>query len=96
MIFFGAFSAGTPARFGFNEFQVATVIAVWGVVISAIFMLRSYRRIFMGPIGDKWKALPDIGALPRICIVGLIGLLVITGFFPQILLNYVTPALVWP
>jgi NADH-quinone oxidoreductase subunit M len=96
MIFFGTFSAGPPARWGFNEFQVATVIAVWGVVISAIFMLRSYRRIFMGPIGEKWKALPDIAALPRICVAGLIVLLVIAGFFPQIVLNYVTPALMWP
>jgi NADH-quinone oxidoreductase subunit M len=96
MIFFGAFSAGAPARFGFNEFQVATVIAVWGVVISAIYMLRSYRRIFMGPIGDKWKDLPDIGALPRICVAGLIVLLLVAGFFPQIVLNYVTPALMWP
>jgi NADH-quinone oxidoreductase subunit M len=96
MIFFGAFSAGAPARFGFNEFQVAAVIAVWGVVISAIYMLRSYRRIFMGPIGDKWKDLPDIGALPRICIAGLMVLLLVAGFFPQIVLNYVTPALMWP
>jgi len=96
MIFFGAFSAGTPAKFGFNEFQIATVVAVWGVVISAIFMLRSYRRIFMGPIGDKWKALPDIAALPRLCVVGLILLLLIAGFFPQIVLNYVVPALIWP
>lgn len=96
MIFFGAFSAGAPAKVGFNEFQIATVIAVWGVVISAIFLLRSYRRIFMGPIGDRWKTLPDIGALPRICVAGLIVLLLITGFFPQIVLNYVTPALMWP
>ncbi|HEY5778009.1 MAG TPA: NADH-quinone oxidoreductase subunit M [Terrimicrobiaceae bacterium] len=96
MIFFGAFSAGTPSKLGFNEFQVATVVAVWGVVISAIFMLRGYRRIFMGPIGDKWKALPDIAPLPRLCVAGLIVLLVVTGFFPQIVLNYVTPALTWP
>jgi NADH-quinone oxidoreductase subunit M len=89
MIFFGAFSAGVPAKSGFNQFQVVTIFAVWGVVISAIFMLRSYRRIFMGPIGEKWKSLPDIAILPRICIAGLIVLLLIAGFFPQIILNYV-------
>jgi len=50
----------------------------------------------MGPIGDKWKALPDIAPLPRLCVAGLIVLLVVTGFFPQIVLNYVTPALTWP
>ncbi|HEY5811914.1 MAG TPA: NADH-quinone oxidoreductase subunit M [Terrimicrobiaceae bacterium] len=96
MIFFGSFSAGAPTKIGFNEFQIATVIAVWGVVISAIFLLRSYRRIFMGPIGDKWKTLPDIAALPRLCIGGLVLLLLVIGFFPQIILNYVAPVLVWP
>ena len=96
MIFFGAFSAGMPAKSGFNEFQIATVVAVWGVVISAIFLLRSYRRIFMGPIGDKWKALPDIAMLPRLCVAGLILLLLVVGFFPQAVLHYVVPALLWP
>jgi NADH-quinone oxidoreductase subunit M len=96
MVFFGAFSAGTPAKSGFNEFQIATVVALWGVVISTVYMLRSYRRIFMGPIVEKWKALPDIAALPRLCVVGLILLLLITGFFPQVLISYIAPALIWP
>jgi NADH-quinone oxidoreductase subunit M len=96
MVFFGAFSAGTPAKSGFNEFQIATVVAVWGVVISAVYMLRSYRRIFMGPIVEKWKALPDIAALPRLCVLGLILLLLIAGFFPQVLISYIAPALIWP
>lgn len=96
MIFFGAFSAGTPIRNCFNNFQIATVIAVWGVVISAVYMLRAYRRIFMGPIADKWKSLPDIAPLPRLCIVGLLALLLVAGFFPQLLVSYIVPALNWP
>jgi NADH-quinone oxidoreductase subunit M len=96
MIFFGAFSAGAPVKFGFNEFQIVTIVALWGVVISAIFMLRSYRRIFMGPIGDKWKGLPDIGAVPQLCVGGLILLLLIAGFFPQVVLAYVVPAVMSP
>ncbi|HET9523445.1 MAG TPA: NADH-quinone oxidoreductase subunit M [Terrimicrobiaceae bacterium] len=96
LIFFGAFSAGAPSKLGLNEFQIATVVALWGVVISTIFMLRSYRRIFMGPIGDKWKALPDIATVPRLCVTGLLVLLLIAGFFPQAVLNYVVPALMWP
>ncbi len=96
MIFFGAFSAGDPIRNCFNNFQIATVIAVWGVVISAVYMLRAYRRIFMGPIADKWKALPDIAPLPRLCITGLLVLLLVAGFFPQLLVSYIVPALNWP
>lgn len=93
MVFFGAFSAGVHKGGGFNNFQIATVIAVWGVVISAVYMLRAYRRIFMGPIPERWKALPDIGSLPRLCVAGLLLLLLIAGFCPQLLIKYITTAL---
>jgi NADH-quinone oxidoreductase subunit M len=93
LIFFGAFKAGAPVGEGFNNFQIATVIAVWGVVISAVYMLRAYRRIFMGPLNDRWKSLAEIATLPRLCVVGLLVLLLIAGFFPQLLINYIAPAL---
>ncbi|MBV9127590.1 MAG: NADH-quinone oxidoreductase subunit M [Verrucomicrobia bacterium] len=48
LVFFGAFSTG-GAHFGrLDRFQIATVCALWGVVISAVYMLRAYRRIFQG------------------------------------------------
>ena len=31
----------------------ATVGALWGVVISAVYMLRAYRNIFLGPLPKK-------------------------------------------
>ncbi len=96
MIFFGAFSAGTPIPGGANNFQIATVIAVWGVVISAVYMLRAYRRIFMGPPVDRWKNLRDIDPLPKFCIAGLLLLLLIVGFQPDLLLRYLLPVLTWP
>ena len=47
LVFFGAFKNSTPGA-GFNEFQIVGTIALWGVVISAVYMLRAYRAIFMG------------------------------------------------
>jgi NADH-quinone oxidoreductase subunit M len=94
MVFFGAFSAGVPAATGFNAFQITTVIALWGVVISAVYMLRAYRRIFMGPVPERWQSLADIGTGPRLCIIALIILLLIAGFYPQLLINTIAPALI--
>src|SRR6266849_5235019 len=42
MIFFGAFHRGANLQH-FGMFQIATVLALWGVVISAVYMLRAYR-----------------------------------------------------
>ena len=96
MVFFGAFSAGVPVPDRFNDFQIATVIAVWGVVISAVYMLRAYRRIFLGPLADRWKSLTDIAPLPKLCVVGLILLLLVVGFYPQLLIHLISPALIRP
>jgi len=65
-------------------------------VISAIYMLRAYRRIFMGPLPERWSRLPDLAGLPRIAAVLLIGVMLFFGFFPQLLVNLVTPALFQP
>ncbi len=96
LIFFGAFSAGQAAPGPFGPFQVATVIAVWGVVISAIYMLRAYRRIFFGPVAERWKALPEIGPLPRACVIGLLVLLLVAGFCPRLVVDFILPALNHP
>jgi NADH-quinone oxidoreductase subunit M len=96
MIFFGAFSAGAPAGLPLANFQIVTIFAVWGVVISAVYMLRAYRRIFMGPVNDRWKSLAEIATLPRLCVIGLLVLLLIAGFYPQLLINLIAPALVRP
>jgi NADH-quinone oxidoreductase subunit M len=104
MVFFGAFAGAPPAMgifngkevFAFNFMQIATICAVWGIVISAIYMLRAYRRIFMGPVHDRWASIGDLGGMQRAAVVLLIGIMLLFGFFPQPLLNLVTPALILP
>ena len=97
MVFFGSFSAaGQPALWGFTNFQITTAIAVWGVVISAVYMLRAYRRIFFGLPADRWKALPDLSPMVKLCVGGLFVLLLIVGFCPQLLVHYVLPAVLQP
>jgi NADH-quinone oxidoreductase subunit M len=104
MVFFGAFTGqhslmGMQAGkeiFRFNAMQIATICAVWGIVISAIYMLRAYRRVFMGPLPERWSRLPDLAGLPRVTAVLLIAVMLFFGFFPQLLVNLVTPALLQP
>jgi len=95
MIFFGAFSAGGEWP-TIGAFQIVTVIAVWGVVISAVYMLRAYRKIFLGEMQDKWNTLPDLGFPAKSAVILLIVLLLVAGFFPPLLLKYLTPALLLP
>jgi NADH-quinone oxidoreductase subunit M len=91
MIFFGAFKNGWEME-NFHIFQIATVLALWGVVISTVYMLRAYRKIFMGDLTDQWKEIVDLRFSLRLPIAVLIGALVCYGFFPQSFVRIVTPA----
>jgi len=92
MIFFGAFKNGWIID-RFHMFQIATVLALWGVVISTVYMLRAYRKTFMGALNDRWKEIVDLRFSLRLPIVVLIGALLCYGFFPQFLVQTVTPVL---
>jgi NADH-quinone oxidoreductase subunit M len=92
LIFFGAFKNGWEMD-RFHIFQIATVLALWGVVISTVYMLRAYRKTFMGALSDRWKEIVDLRFSLRPPIVVLIGALLCFGFFPQSLVQTVTPVL---
>lgn len=90
MIFFGAFQNGWDMQH-FHIFQVATVLALWGVVISAVYMLRAYRRTFMGSIAERWQNLSDLSTSLRVPVSLLIAGLLWYGFFPQTFVKLIAP-----
>jgi NADH-quinone oxidoreductase subunit M len=94
MVFFGAFRVGANWQ-GFHLFQIVTVLALWGVVISAVYMLRAYRSIFMGPPNDRgfrdWSAPPDLAQTLRLPVTLLIAATLVVGFFPNSLLHLLRP-----
>jgi NADH-quinone oxidoreductase subunit M len=86
LVFFGAAAAG-PVMI------LPVVVAVWGVVISAIYMLRAYRWVFWGPIAERWESLTDIGASAKWAVILLLVPLMVAGFYPQFILRMVGTAL---
>ncbi len=91
MVFFGAFRNGADFS-GFHLFQVATALALWGVVISAVYMLRGYRKVFMGEIPTRWSELLDIPFRFRLPLGLLLVALLWFGCFPQGLVRLLKPA----
>jgi len=89
MIFFGAFKNGWEMAH-FHIFQIATVLALWGVVISTVYMLRAYRKTFMGTMNERWKEVGDLRPALRVPVVLVVGGLLCYGFFPQSLVQMVT------
>jgi NADH-quinone oxidoreductase subunit M len=94
MVFFGAFRVGADWQ-SFHVFQIATVLALWGVVISAVYMLRAYRAVFMGAVKPEafrgWSTAPDLSRTLRLPIILLIAATLIVGFFPNTVLRLLRP-----
>ena len=91
MVFFGSFQRNWEMS-RFHAFQIATVLALWGVVISAVYMLRAYRRAFMGAMPDRWKDVTDLKHSLRVPVTLLVAALLYFGFFPQTLVRILSPA----
>ncbi|MDB6147713.1 MAG: hypothetical protein JWO45_1377, partial [Spartobacteria bacterium] len=90
MVFFGSFQKGWDIN-RFHFFQIATVLALWGVVISAVYMLRAYRSAFMGTMPDRWKEVVDLKQSLRVPITLLVAALLWFGFFPQSIVRLISP-----
>jgi NADH-quinone oxidoreductase subunit M len=72
---------------GLSPVQITCILAIWGVVISAVYMLRAYRRVFHGPTVKATANAADITFAERIPALLLILALLAVGLYPNLLLN---------
>jgi NADH-quinone oxidoreductase subunit M len=70
--------------------QIACILAIWGVVISAVYMLRAFRKIFQGPAVKSTTNVADLTWCDHIPAVLLILSLLAVGCYPNLLLNFFT------
>ena len=72
---------------GLNPVQITCILAIWGVVISAVYMLRAYRRVFHGPSVKATESAADLTIADRMPALLLILSLLAVGLYPNLLLN---------
>jgi len=75
-------------------FPVGGVLALMGLIVSALFMLRVVQRTFYGDKNPRWEHIPDVNgflAVPRIILVSIIFFF---GLFPKFILDVVQSAVI--
>ena len=91
MVFFGAFgSAPMPGTFSFSAIQIAVICGLWGVVISAVYMLRAFRKMFMGE--GAGAVVADATPVLRWAVIILLVALLIGGIWPKSYLSFIQPS----
>jgi NADH-quinone oxidoreductase subunit M len=91
-------SLGLPGLCGFvSEFTVflgslpvymtLTIISATAVIITAAYYLWAIQRMMLGPLNEKYRALPDLNWRERLTLYPLGALIVLFGFYPAAIIN---------
>lgn len=78
---------GTIANFfgGLGPVQLALIFALWGLVISAIYMLRAFRNIFEAEIGHASERATQLSCSDKVSAGFLIFFIVLFGIMPGLI-----------
>ncbi|HEY3628007.1 MAG TPA: NADH-quinone oxidoreductase subunit M [Terracidiphilus sp.] len=95
-------SLGLPGLNGFiGEFLIfrgvfplswlAATVSVLGLLITAVVILTVIQRVFTGPLPERWAKFPDMHSGERIAMAPVIGLMLLIGLLPQLIVDSVNP-----
>jgi NADH-quinone oxidoreductase subunit M len=76
----------------FTTSITAAVAATVGVILAALYILLLYQRTMTGPKRESTSGLPDLNLRERVVLAPVLALIVVLGFFPQPVLDIITPA----
>ncbi|MSY14477.1 MAG: NADH-quinone oxidoreductase subunit M [Actinobacteria bacterium] len=76
----------------FTRYPVAAVIATFGIVLAALYILIPVQRALHGPTTPGNENLSDLTLREKIAIAPVIAVIVILGFYPSPILKIINPA----
>ena len=95
-------SLGLPGLNGFvSEFLifrgvfplawVAATVSILGLLVTAAVILTVIQKVFWGPVPERWAAFPDLHGGERLALAPVIGLMLLVGLLPQLIVDSVNP-----
>jgi NADH-quinone oxidoreductase subunit M len=76
----------------YTRYPVAAVIATFGIVLAALYILIPVQRALHGPTTPGNENLPDLNLREKIAIAPVMAVIIAFGFYPSPLLNIINPA----
>ncbi len=91
LVILGAWSSGGFALAGTDlvlPYWIPVIAAIWGIVISATYLLRAVKDTWLGPENPRWAELKDAQTKrQKAPFVALIVVLALTGCFPRLIVD---------
>ncbi|MTA38780.1 MAG: NADH-quinone oxidoreductase subunit M [Actinobacteria bacterium] len=76
----------------YTRYPVAAIIATFGIVLAALYILIPVQRTLHGPTTPGNENLKDLNLREKVAIAPVIAIIVLLGFYPSPLLNIINPA----
>jgi NADH-quinone oxidoreductase subunit M len=83
LVFVGSFTSGAPG------IQVATILAIVGIVITAGYILWMLQRVFYGEPLKKFDKAKDASVLDRVYMFAFVAVIMLVGIYPAILTDVI-------
>ncbi|MFE3603120.1 NADH-quinone oxidoreductase subunit M [Streptomyces sp. NPDC059096] len=76
----------------FSRYPVVGIIATFGIVLAALYVLVLYQRTMTGAVKPEVRTMPDLRIRELVVVTPLIALLLFLGVYPKPLTEIVNPA----
>ncbi len=74
----------------FDAFEVPTIVAVIGILLSAGYILWTVQRVLFGPAQERWAELTDTtNWWERVCMASLVGVIIGVGIYPSTIVDVI-------
>jgi NADH-quinone oxidoreductase subunit M len=73
---------------------VAATVSILGLLVTAAVILTVIQKVFTGPVPEHCIGFPDLHHGERLAMVPVIGLMLIIGLVPQLIVGSVNPTVV--
>jgi NADH-quinone oxidoreductase subunit M len=99
-------SLGLPGLNGFvGEFLIfrgvfplswiSAAVSVLGLLVTAAVILTVIQKVFTGPVPERWAAFPDLHVSERLALAPVIGLMLLLGLVPQLVVDTLNPTVAY-
>jgi NADH-quinone oxidoreductase subunit M len=80
---------GSYSSAAFEGIRLCTILGVFGIVLTAGYILWMLQRVFYGPPLDKFNGVPDANNIEKVCIFSFVAAIMLVGIYPAILTNVI-------
>jgi NADH-quinone oxidoreductase subunit M len=78
----------------FSLSWISATVSVLGLLVTAAVILTVIQKVFSGPVPERWAGFPDLHGGERMAMVPVIGLMLLLGLLPQLVLGSVNATVV--